>query len=144
MRSDCHREPGGVRPTFGLKLGRQVLRSSAQHKAGHIFIYSCEKQHRAKTQGCCDSCCSLLGIFFSIQALLSSLYGKTQRSGQVLAVGQCQRRSAFKSPEDGKGSSSCGFSCPHKLPSDCFLSRLSNPQGTSLQHLQHHVYFTLC
>ena len=86
VRSDCHREPGGVRPSFGLKLGQQVLRS-AQHQVGHIFISPCEKQHRAKTQGCCDSSFSLLGIFFSLQAPFPSLFCKTQRSGQVLAVG---------------------------------------------------------
>jgi len=63
VRSDCQGEPGGVRPTFGLKLGQQALRSSAQHQVRHIFISPCEKQHRAETQGCCDSSFSLLYIF---------------------------------------------------------------------------------
>lgn len=86
VRSGCHREPGGVRPTFGLKLGQQALRSSAQHQVRHIFISPCEKQPKAEAQGCCDSSFSLLGILFSLQALFPSLFGKTDRFGQVLAV----------------------------------------------------------
>lgn len=42
VRSGCHREPDGGRPTFALQLGQQALRSSAQHgQAGHIFISPC-------------------------------------------------------------------------------------------------------